>query len=216
MPTKISPMTTYYVRKLYRKKDPYLSQVEDMGDDFSTFLDLDQTLKSLYSTGEVDLMARQLETLVQYHQGLTSQTPTPQSQLQDIEQRIFAILGDTQSAAPPKVPAPPPPAAPAKPSVTVQQLLKILNQLQTESNTYLGAAITNNYLQSARPNEDWFEQFQIQRSQPVTFTGNPSQALDNAQRELSKKWVKGFIRSCALVIVKFPEIVNLTELLAQL
>lgn len=217
MPTKISPMTNYYIRKLYRQKDPYLSQVEDMGDDFSTFMDLEQVLKSLYSGGEIDLMIRQLETLVQYHQGLTAQSFTPQPQIQEVEQRIFAILGESSS---PKqaanAPMPAPAASPPKPTVTVDALLEILNQLQESSTTFLGAAITTNYLQAARPQGDWFEQFHIQRSQPVTYAADPSQSLDDQQKELAQKWVKKFVQSCSQVITKFPEIVDLPQLLGQL
>lgn len=214
MPTKISPMTNYYIRKLYRQKDPYLSQVEDMGDDFSTFMDLEQVLKSLYSGGEIDLMIRQLETLVQYHQGLTAQSFTPQPQLQEVEQRIFAILGE--ASAPASAPLPAPAASPPKPTVTVDALLEVLNQLQDSSTTFLGAAITTNYLQAARPQGDWFEQFQIQRSQPVTYAADPSQSLDDQQKELAQKWVKKFVQSCSQVITKFPEIVDLPQLLGQL
>lgn len=217
MPTKISPMTNYYIRKLYRQKDPYLSQVEDMGDDFSTFMDLEQVLKSLYSGGEIDLMIRQLETLVQYHQGLTGQSFTPQPQLKEVEQRIFAILGESpNSAQGANAPQSAPVASPPKPTATVDVLLKILNQLQESSTTFLGAAITTNYLQAARPQGDWFEQFQIQRSQPVTYLADPSQALDEQQKELAQKWIKKFVQSCSQVITKFPEIVDLPQLLGQL
>ncbi len=221
MPTKISPMTNYYIRKLYRQKDPYLSRMEDLGDDFSTFMDLEQVLKSLYSGGEFDLMVRQLETLVQYHQGLTAQSSTPQPQLQEVEQRIFAILGDVTSASQAAAttatssPLQSSPTIPSRSAVTIEALLQILNQLQESSTTFLGATITTNYLQAARPQNDWFEQFQIQRSQPVTYAGDPSQSLDEQQKELAQKWIKGFAQSCAQVITKFPDIVNLTQLLGQ-
>lgn len=191
-----------------------------MGDDFSTCLDLEQVLKSLYNPGELNLMVRQLETLVQYHQGLIAQGYVSPTQLQEVEQRIFAILGESSSATAqvngPRSTSPSSPSPSAPPSLTVKQLLRILNQLQEAGTTYLGAAITTNYLQSARPDQDWFEQFQVQRSQPITFTGDLSQALDASQKDLSKKWVKRFIQSCSQVIVKFPDIVNLNELLAQL
>lgn len=217
MPTKISPMTNYYIRKLYRQKDPYLSQVEDMGDDFSTFMDLEQVLKSLYSGGEIDLMIRQLDTLVQYHQGLTAQSFTPEPQLKEVEQRIFAILGESQTPnQTASVPLPEPAVSPPQPTVTADALLQILNQLQESSTTFLGAAITTNYLQAARPQNDWFEQFQIQRSQPITFSADSSESLDDQQKELAQKWVKGFVKSCSQVITKFPEIVDLSQLLGQL
>jgi len=220
VPTKVSPMTTYYVRKLYRQRDPYLSQVEDMGEDFSTFLDLEQVLKRLYDAGELDLMARQLETLVQYHQGLTSQSHTSDSQLQDIEQRIFAVLGesslDGSQADEGRTSTTPSVDHSAPPDLTVSKLLDMLNQLQEAGSTYLGSAITTNYLQSSRPDSECFKQFQIERSQPVTYSADPSQALDEQQKELAQKWVKGFVQSCSQVITKFPEIVDLPQLLGQL
>lgn len=194
-----------------------------MGDDFSTFLDLEHVLKSLYGKGdELDLMIRQLETLVQYHQGLTAQSFAPPAQVQDVEQRIFAILGESNQAASQSTSVnsliektATNPGTPES-AVTVEKLVGILNQLQENGKTYLGSAITSNYLQASRPQQDWFEQFQIQKSQPITYTENPSQSLNDQQRELSQQWVKGFIQSCAQVITKFPDIVNQTQLLSQL
>lgn len=222
MPTKISPMTNYYIRKLYRQKDPYLSQVEDMGDDFSTFLNLDHVLKSLYGKGnELDLMIRQLETLVQYHQGLTAQSITPPAQVQEVEQRIFAILGESKPAPSSSVSVPSPtqgtqtPLSSPELAVTSEQFLKILQQLQTTSITYLGAAITTNYLQASRPKQDWCQQFDVQRSQ-IDYADNPSQVLDAQQLELAQQWVNKFIHSCSQVITMFPSIVDQPQLIQQL
>ncbi|NJK29875.1 MAG: hypothetical protein HC851_04495 [Acaryochloris sp. RU_4_1] len=222
MSSKISPMTNYYIRKLYRQKDPYVSHVEDMEDDFSTFLDLEQALKSLYGKGnELDLMVRQLETLVRYHQGLTSQSFPQGTEIAAVEQRIFAILGESQEggsqpisvAVTSQVSAN---STIANKTVTVNQLLQILNHLQNVGSTYLGAAVTYNYLKSSRPTPTWFEQFQIVRSQPITFSGNPSQSLEPDQLEQSRQWVQAYIQSCAQVITKFPNIVNQAEILTKL
>lgn len=216
-------MTNYYIRKLYRQKDPYVVQVADMGDDFSTFLDLEQVLKSLYGKGsELDLMIRQLETLVQYHQGLTAQSSVPPAQVKEVEQRIFAILGDSDQAASQYAPVNPLTQKASSHAnllesvITVEKLLGILNQLQDHGKTYLGAAITINYLQASRPDQDWLQQFQLQRSQAVTYAGNPSDSLDDQQKELARQWVGRFVQSCAQVITKFPDIVNETQLLSQL
>lgn len=199
-----------------------MSHVEDMEDDFSTFLDLEQVLKSLYGKGnELDVMVRQLETLVRYHQGLTSQSFPQTAEIVTVEQRIFAILGETKEEASQPVSVALPSQTLANPSaanktITVDKLLQILNHLQTSGATYLGAAVTYNYLKSSRPTPRWFEQFQIVRSQPITFSGNPAQSLDPAQLEQSRQWVQAFIASCAHVITKFPNIVNQTELLSRL
>lgn len=221
MPTKISPMTNYYIRKLYRQKDPYLSQVEDMGDDFSTVLNLEHVLKNLYGKGnELDLMIRQLETLVQYHQGLTAQSVTPPAQLQEVEQRIFAILGESQIPSP-SVSVPfstqetQTPASPPEQTITIEQFLQILQQLQTTSITYLGAAITSNYLQASCPKHDWCQQFDVQRSQ-IIYADNPSQSMDVHQIELAQQWVNQFIHRCSQVITLFPSIVDQPQLLRQL
>ncbi len=191
-----------------------------MGDDFSTFLDLEHVLKNLYGRGEtLDLMIRQLETLVQYHQGLTAQSVSPPAQLEEVEQRIFAILGESDQGTGPSISAKA--AIQETPTsletgVTVETLLGILNQLQEIGKTYLGAAITVNYLQAARPSQDWFKQFQIQRSQKVTYPGNLTQSLDDQQKELARQWINTFIQSCAQVITKFPDIVDQPQILNQL
>ena len=215
----MSPMTNYYIRKLYHQKDSYLSKFEDMDNDLSASLDIGQILKQLYKDSELNLMISQLETLVQYHQGLTSQSSATPAQVKEVEQRIFAILGlvesqqDTDQSVdlPTQIPPSPP-----EPKVTVAKLLSVLNSLQESGQTYLGAAVTASYLLESRPSDDWFSQLQIQKSQPITCSGDPSQTLETEQVDLARQWVRDCIQSCSHVLPMFSDIVDQTKLLSQL
>lgn len=217
---KISPMTNYYIRKLYQQKDPYLLRVEDLGDDFSAFLDLDQTLKTLYPSDQISTIIRQLEVLVQYHQTLAAQSPSNPTQLKDLEQRIFAMLGETNTSAhqpgainsAPSLPTKDPTVSP----ITVEQLLSILKDLYNYGATYLGDTITTNYMIACRPDLDWFGQFQVERARTIVYTGSLAETLDSTQLQGAQQWIIAFIDRCSQVISLFPQMVNRTQLLNQL
>ncbi|NJM95033.1 MAG: hypothetical protein HC792_00705 [Acaryochloridaceae cyanobacterium CSU_5_19] len=220
MLSKVSPMTNYYIRKLYRQKDPYLSRVEDLGDDFSTFFDLDQTLKTLYKSDELETIIRQLEILVHYHQTLVEQGSSSATRRADLEQRIFAMLGETDTSQNQEVTTNHLPSVPttdtSASTITVEQILSILNDLRSHGATYLGDAIATNYLVACRPPSDWFQQFKIERSLAMLYQGSLDETLDTTQRQGVQEWVVSFIERCSQVIVLFPKIVNRSKLLAEL
>ncbi|MDX2273262.1 MAG: hypothetical protein NW237_15115 [Cyanobacteriota bacterium] len=97
---KISPMTSYYVRRLLRQQQNRLMRLFRSGAAIpaSEQADLNEVLSSLYvEDAEIEQYAHELESLVQVHRHLT-RDPASSDSRQQIEQQIFWILGLAASA----------------------------------------------------------------------------------------------------------------------
>lgn len=92
----LSVLTDYYVRKLIRRYDGRLKSVVAKGASIiaDTQTSIDSVLESLYlEPEEVMDYVKELEVMVRYHQQLDQKYPKPTSQLQDLEQQIFWVVG---------------------------------------------------------------------------------------------------------------------------
>lgn len=116
-------------------------------------------------------------------------------------------------------PTPPPPSAPpsssaAPPSAdspTLKVLLPALNHLSQFTTSYLGNHVIVNYWKSTRPQHEWLNRFEIDRSAHFTFSGSPQEAqksLSVEEQQWIREWVAAFTKRCALVIRDFPNLVE--------
>jgi hypothetical protein len=96
---KLSPTTSYYIRKLLRQPSNAVKNVATSQSRLSTdtLSDLDEVLQTLYpSSTEASTVIQRIENLVCFHQGLNSQTflyPDYGHELAKLEQQIFRLLG---------------------------------------------------------------------------------------------------------------------------
>jgi hypothetical protein len=96
---QLSPLTSYYIRKLLRQQIHHLIWVVAPGAALQAdaLADLDQVLRSLYlEESEIKKVVKQLETLISYHQALASQQMVHAQELAKIERTIFWLLGFKQ------------------------------------------------------------------------------------------------------------------------
>ncbi|MBI4782625.1 MAG: hypothetical protein HY785_15095 [Oscillatoriophycideae cyanobacterium NC_groundwater_1537_Pr4_S-0.65um_50_18] len=100
-------------------------------------------------------------------------------------------------------------AAPATP-VFLRDLLLALNHLSHFTKQYLGASVAAGNWKSSRPEAEWLNQFQIDRTAQIGFMGQmDGQTLVSAeQHEWIQIWVAGFIDRCSKVIRNFPKTVR--------
>uniref|UniRef100_B8HSE6 Uncharacterized protein n=1 Tax=Cyanothece sp. (strain PCC 7425 / ATCC 29141) TaxID=395961 RepID=B8HSE6_CYAP4 len=94
--TYLAPLTSYYVRKLLRQYGQELQSVlvEGAGQVADWQTDLNAVLESLYiEEEEINCSARELETLIQQHQFLAAQGDLYSTQMENIEQQVFWLLG---------------------------------------------------------------------------------------------------------------------------
>jgi uncharacterized protein YjbI with pentapeptide repeats len=92
--------------------------------------------------------------------------------------------------------------------VTIEELLAVFNSLTQCSNRYLGSVITIQYWQSSRPDIQWLEKFQIDKSARISFLGEPTELINTAQFRSYQIWSEAFIKSCSQLIQDFSALIK--------
>ena len=98
--------------------------------------------------------------------------------------------------------------APLEVKVTVEELLKALNHLSRFNSNYIGTKLTANYWQLTRPNFDWLDNFQINRSAEIAFSGAIAEAVSASQHQWVKEWTAAFIKQCSRIIQDLPTMIE--------
>lgn len=96
-------------------------------------------------------------------------------------------------------------------ATSLKDVLAALNHLSQFTTQYLGTHVIVNYWKSTRPNSDWLNQLQIDRSAQFSCTGPPQilhQPLSLQQHQSIREWVAAFIQRCTQVIRDFPAMVE--------
>ncbi len=212
-PTKLSPMTNYYVRRLCEHSNHCLLRLGKEGNTTeSDRLDLELILKELYSSkDQIASIIQELEFLVQFHKGLVAKNAKP-DEIETVEQHIFKLFGADAGSRTPDASSLLQNEVAAAPPLTLAKVLELFNYLRETSNLYLGPVITDNYLKSSRPNCEWVKQFQINRSEPISYDGDLSIALSSDQIQWSQTWVDNFVQCCSQILIEFPKFIDQEEL----
>ena len=94
---QLSPITSYYLRKLMRQRSDRLQPVSSLDSGLQmnrADTNLDTALKSLFQNqSEVGQIAQKLEGLVSLHQALEKQGTIYSKDLASVEETIFQMLG---------------------------------------------------------------------------------------------------------------------------
>lgn len=101
---------------------------------------------------------------------------------------------------------------------TLGEILAALNHLCQATTGYLGRAVIVNYWKSARqdllklrPQAQWLEQFQVERTAEITYLGT-EQKITADQYQLLREWVAAFLNRCEEVIRNFRALLQSSEL----
>lgn len=148
-----------------------------------TFVDILQTLYA--DSTEISTKVQQLEYLAVLHQKVISINPFDYGRLGEIKRQVLWILGFKRIV------------------VTIEDLVVALNHLNSFSNSFLGAILTFNAWQSTRPQFDWLNNFQINRTKTITFSGIATETADAIQLQWIQEWVTGFIYQISQTIRDF-------------
>ncbi|MCY7272591.1 MAG: hypothetical protein LH702_02295 [Phormidesmis sp. CAN_BIN44] len=100
---------------------------------------------------------------------------------------------------------------PQSSSATLQDVLAALNHLSRFTAQYLGIPVIVNYLKSTRPDQEWLQQFQIDRAAHISFSSTESdmtQPLSDEQQQWIRDWMAAFIRRCSQAVRDFATIVE--------
>jgi len=99
-----------------------------------------------------------------------------------------------------------------KKKVTVEELVAAFNIVTQCSKQYLGGVMTAKYFESSRPNFEWLQNFAINKSAQITFSGVVDSTVTTMQLKWFEKWVNSFITSCSLIVRDFPNIIQQKQL----
>lgn len=92
--------------------------------------------------------------------------------------------------------------------VKIEDLIIALNQLSKYSDNFLGATLTLKNWQSTRPNFDWLDNFQINRSTEMTFSGVVTESVNALQLQWIQEWVTAFINQGSQFIRDFSTVIE--------
>jgi hypothetical protein len=201
---KLSPMSSYYLRRLVQAhKEILLKSGDPEATAAMVQLDPEGMLSRAGLTeGEIAQRVKELEVLTRAHQSLSSSGTYPQ-EMKDLELQIFTLLGwniSQNTAAEANSPQPI--------SLTGAEALNILQDLFKTSVGYLGGKISGDYLRGACPVEDWAYQLTIQKGNILELRCLSDQILDTSELANIKTWVIQFIQRCSTIIGGFHEIAN--------
>ncbi|MES1025513.1 hypothetical protein ABN584_21685 [Gloeocapsa sp. BRSZ] len=93
-------------------------------------------------------------------------------------------------------------------SLNITELLNALNRLSQFSSNYIGTKLTANYWQLTRPNFDWLDNFQVNRSAELVFHGALTETVTAQQHRIVKEWVAAFIKKSSQVIQDLPVMIE--------
>lgn len=209
---KLSPMSSYYLRRLVQAHKEMLLKSGDP-DATAAMVQLDpegMLSRAGLTEGEIAQRVKELEVLTRAHQSLSSSGSYPQ-EMKDLELQVFTLLGWSISQGTTAEVSAPQPV-----SLTRAAALSILQDLFKTSVGYLGGKISGDYLRGACPVEDWAHQLTIQKGNILELSGWSDQILDASELANLKTWVIQFIQRCSKIIGGFHEIANQDDFKALL
>ncbi len=148
---------------------------------------LEQLLQTLYTDADgISTKVQQLEQLNERYQKTVVNNPFNYSHLGEIKRQVFCILGFKVLV------------------VKIEDIVVALNQLNHFSTSYVGNVLTLTTWQSTRPQVDWLNNFQINRStKKFTFSGTSAETADAIQLQWIQEWVSAFIYQISQTIKDF-------------
>lgn len=204
MNTIIKPgfSTCYYIRKLLLQHSDDLKSLlnQPTGFCFNSKETLEQLLYGIYleetlaeilqtlyaESTEISTKVQQLEYLTNIHQKSVINNSLDYERISEIKRQLFWIIGFKRIV------------------VKIEDTVEALTQLNQFSSSFLGSILTLNAWQSTRPNFDWLENFQINRStKKFTFSGIAGQTANAIQLQWMQEWVTAFIYQISQTIRDF-------------
>ncbi len=94
-------------------------------------------------------------------------------------------------------------------NLTVEDLLLTFEYLGSLGNHYLGSTMAGRYLQSARPKQEWFTQFEVdKKTVKLNYQGPKQEQLTPGQIELAQQWAQQYVKSCTVIFKTFPSMIE--------
>jgi hypothetical protein len=212
-PNRLSPMASYYVRRLVQSRKELLEQTLPDPTLLETALLEPEVFLNRLSLEALEYLQRvnNLEILARAYQNLSKDQRYP-GETKEVEKQILAVLGldkllenavglNTLQPADTKLP-----------DLVAKQALEILQELVASGTTYLGPKISSEYWILSRPSKEWLDAFTLSGNHQLMWSGSNDVVLSDQELEDLKTWVKTYIKKCSQIIHGFHEMIDVEKL----
>lgn len=93
-------------------------------------------------------------------------------------------------------------------SVTVSDLVNILDRVTKVASKYIGKKLTASYLESNRPRDEWLRNFQIKESGEIAFAAQATEPVSSDRLNSFKSWLVAFIKQAARIFPYLPTVID--------
>lgn len=201
-------MTRYYIRRLLAERAESLGlTVKGTESDSQAFADQLARLESLAAT-----KLAEIELIVRMHQTLSRNGQTYNRYLDNLEQKLFALMGlagqPHEELTDITLPQLEETKGAAAKGLTLAEVLEHFNKIGDIAQKYLGKMIVANYWRGTRPYSSWFADFTATNDGRVVCQGYQSTRdvfLSEEQLEHLQGWLEAFIRQCQRVLPQFTK-----------
>ncbi|MGB8700304.1 MAG: hypothetical protein WCD18_12885 [Thermosynechococcaceae cyanobacterium] len=210
-PAKLSPMTSYCIRRLVQtNQDQFLQQGIVLSE---KELAEPEEILNKFGLGATDRVQRiqNLEILVRAYQSLSNSGKYP-TELKTTEQQIFATLGlsnidlgvilDLNSQALEIT------SSYIKKTIKASEAFEVIQSLLSTASKYLGPKIASEYLISTRPPNEVLLRFEMQENHKLTMNHNNDEILLESDLESIRSWIKDYIKKCSEIVNNFHDLVD--------
>lgn len=207
MSTRLSPMASYYVRRLVQShKDLLVQEIQDPVL-LETILLEPETLLTRQALQDLEYQQRisTLEVLARAYQSF-SKDGLHQGESRELEQQIFVALGLPSLAA--KTPEVASTDGDVAIALSVQEVLASLQSLLQTASSYLGPKIASEYWAASQPEIEWLKSFRLEDKYQLAWYGAQDEKISGQALEDLKLWVKAFLGRCSLIISSFENMLN--------
>ncbi len=210
---KLSPMASYYVRRLIQSRKDLLHTLTDSAAPDLTLREPEEILHRLVMNPSERLQRiNNLEILARAYQNLTTDGRHPE-QLKQVEQQIFLLLGFSDAAisgTPQKseVAAAIPLEAAIHHALTIAKTVEILEVLLKCGEMYLGSKIARDYFMISCPESLRLKGFEFNEDYLLQVSRSMTDTLQDSEAEDFRRWIKLYITRCSTIIHGFNTLVN--------
>jgi hypothetical protein len=93
-------------------------------------------------------------------------------------------------------------------SVTVSDLVNILDRVSKVASKYIGKKLTLSYLESNRPSDQWLKNFQIKESGEIAVAAIATEPVSSDHLNSFKSWLVAFIKQAARIFPYLPTLID--------
>lgn len=210
---KLSPMASYYVRRLIQSHKDLLHTMTDPDASDLTLLEPEEILHRLVTNASERLQrVNNLEILARAYQSLTTDRRHPE-QLKEVERQILLLLGFSDGAIAgshqkPEVATATPLETVIRKEFSIAKSVEILEALLKCGELYLGPRIAKDYFSGSCPESLQLKGFEFKEDHQLKVSRAMTDTLQGQDAEDFKAWIKLYMSRCSSIIHGFDALVN--------